>query len=97
MIHKAKDDIKEMMHFTWSPLRHHRESHGMNDEIDINTPLSEVKAPNMFERVKEEIDAVLEAISQKNDLKSSPKGENRVRRSIKKVLAKVRSPRKRRE
>lgn len=47
--------------------RHHKKSHGKNDRIDTDTPLSKVKAPNMFERAKEEMDALVDAIHQKKE------------------------------
>ncbi|KAJ8528007.1 hypothetical protein K7X08_015458 [Anisodus acutangulus] len=36
-----------------SPHRHHKETHGRSDDIDDNTPICEVKGPNIFERAKE--------------------------------------------
>lgn len=46
---------------------HHHETHGMSDDIDENTQIDEVKGPNVFERVKEEIVALVEAIHPKKE------------------------------
>ncbi|XP_038991486.1 uncharacterized protein LOC120114763 [Hibiscus syriacus] len=45
-----------------SSNHHHKETHGRNDDIDETTPLNEVKAPNVFERAKEEIEAIIGTI-----------------------------------
>lgn len=39
----------------------HREKHGKSDDID------DVRGPNMFERAKEEIEALIETIHPKKD------------------------------
>ncbi|GKD31221.1 hypothetical protein Tco_1241999, partial [Tanacetum coccineum] len=46
---------------------HTKETHGLSDDIDANTPVGDVKGPNVFERVKEEIEAIREAIHHKDD------------------------------
>ncbi|XP_008775150.1 uncharacterized protein LOC103695563 isoform X2 [Phoenix dactylifera] len=46
---------------------HHTETHGMSNDMDENTPVDEVKGPNVFERAKEEIEAIVEAISSKKE------------------------------
>ncbi|KAG6597082.1 hypothetical protein SDJN03_10262, partial [Cucurbita argyrosperma subsp. sororia] len=46
---------------------HHKETHGRRDDIDENTSLDEVRAPNVFERVKEEIEALVETIHPKKE------------------------------
>ncbi|KAM3215975.1 putative protein isoform X1 [Capsicum chacoense] len=48
-----------------SPHRHHKETHGRSDDIDANTPINEVKGPNIFERAKEEIQALFHSIHRK--------------------------------
>lgn len=49
-----------------SPHRHPpKETHGRSDDIDYTTPISEVKAPNIFERAKEEIQALFHSIHPK--------------------------------
>ncbi|XP_030530192.1 uncharacterized protein LOC115740749 isoform X2 [Rhodamnia argentea] len=63
---RAKDDDK-------SP-HHRKETHGTRNDIDENTPLSNVKAPNVFERAKEEIEALVQTIHLK---KESPTREKR--------------------
>ncbi|KAI3407420.1 uncharacterized protein J3R85_020990 [Psidium guajava] len=95
-IQKAKQEIKGIMHFKKSPCHHGKETHGLNEDIDENTPIDEIKAPNVFERAKEEIDAIVEAIHLKkessNDVAKSPKKEHGFRYSIGKGLEKVCSP-----
>lgn len=39
----------------------------MSDDIDENTPVDDVKAPGMFERAKEEIEALIETIHPKKE------------------------------
>lgn len=63
---RAKEDDKS--------AHHHKETHGMRKDIDENTPLSDVKAPNVFERAKEEIEALVQTIHLK---KESPTREKR--------------------
>lgn len=63
---KAKEGIE-------SPLKHkqhhHKETHGRSGGIDENTSVDEVKAPNVFERAKEEIEALIDTIHPKKDSK----------------------------
>ncbi|KAI6681989.1 hypothetical protein NL676_035870 [Syzygium grande] len=95
-IQKAKQEIEGIMHFKKSPRHHGKETHGLNEDIDENTPIGEVRAPNVFERAKEEIDAVVQAIHPKkepsNDVVKSSKKEHGFRYSIGKGLEKVCSP-----
>ncbi|ESQ42711.1 hypothetical protein EUTSA_v10014757mg [Eutrema salsugineum] len=68
MIRKAKEEIKSLFHSKEKPHRHfqhHKETHGKSDDIDENTPVDEVKAPDVFERAKEEIEAVIDTIHPK--------------------------------
>ncbi|CAH2069679.1 unnamed protein product [Thlaspi arvense] len=69
MMKKAKEEIKSLFQSKEKPHRHHhhhhKESHGRSDEIDENTPVDEVKAPSVFERAQEEIEAVIETIHPK--------------------------------
>lgn len=55
------------MHTEKSPHSRPKETHGMRSDIDDNTPLSDVKAPNVFERAKEEIEALVQTIHHKKD------------------------------
>ncbi|KAF3341820.1 hypothetical protein FCM35_KLT00458 [Carex littledalei] len=41
---------------------HEQETHGTSADIDEDTPISKVKGPSIFERAKEEIEAIVEAI-----------------------------------
>lgn len=45
---------------------HTDETHGTSADINENTPVDKVKGPNVFERAKEEIEAIVEAIHPKN-------------------------------
>ncbi|CAJ2663592.1 unnamed protein product [Trifolium pratense] len=67
ILERAKEEIGAVFH---SP-RHHKETHGKNDDIDQGTSVEEVKAPGVFERVKEEIEAVVEAIHPKKESDST--------------------------
>ncbi|OEL20019.1 hypothetical protein BAE44_0018960 [Dichanthelium oligosanthes] len=44
---------------------HTNETHGTSADISENTPVNKVKGPNVFERAKEEIEAIVEAIHPK--------------------------------
>ncbi|KAH0896559.1 hypothetical protein HID58_046127 [Brassica napus] len=62
MIRNAKEEIKSLFHSKEKPHRHHhhrKDSHGSSDDIDENTHVDEVKAPNVFDRSEEEIEAVV--------------------------------------
>ncbi|XP_051150390.1 uncharacterized protein LOC127264872 [Andrographis paniculata] len=43
-------------------LHHHKETHGRREDIDENTPIGEIKGPSVFERAKEEIEALIETV-----------------------------------
>lgn len=58
LIEKAKEGMEP---------HHHKETHGRSDDIDASTPISAVKAPNVFERAKEEFEALIETIHPKKD------------------------------
>ncbi|XP_030526492.1 uncharacterized protein LOC115738113 [Rhodamnia argentea] len=63
---RAKEEVEAVFHASRSP-HHHKETHGMSNDIDENTPVDEVKGPSVFERAKEEIEAVVGAIHPKKD------------------------------
>ncbi|URE15523.1 hypothetical protein MUK42_12222 [Musa troglodytarum] len=71
--HAKKDGSKEG---TEEPLQkektHHKETHGMSDDIDEDTPIDKVKGPNVFERAKEEIEAIVVTIHPKDESNSKP-------------------------
>ncbi|KAJ0798060.1 hypothetical protein HanPI659440_Chr04g0180701 [Helianthus annuus] len=46
---------------------HHKETHGRGDDIDADTPINEVKGPNIFHRAKEEIEAIVGTILSKKE------------------------------
>ena len=64
---KAKEEIDVIIHHKKTHHHHHKETHGLSNDIDENTPNDEVKGPNVFERVKEEIEAVVQAIHPKKE------------------------------
>ncbi|CAL0320287.1 unnamed protein product [Lupinus luteus] len=64
---RAKKEIKAIIHHDKSQHHHHKETHGTSDIIDENTPANEVKGPNVLERVKEEFEAVFQAIHPKKE------------------------------
>lgn len=71
-IEKSKKEMEDLVNKMKSPRshhhhRHHTETHGMSDDIDENTPVSNVKGPNVFARAKEEIEAIAEAIHPKKE------------------------------
>ncbi|KAL9995040.1 hypothetical protein Hdeb2414_s0845g00953301 [Helianthus debilis subsp. tardiflorus] len=46
---------------------HNTETHGLREDIDANTPISDVKGPNVFERVKEELEALVGAVHHRKE------------------------------
>lgn len=58
LIGKAKEEHKP---------HHHKETHGASDDIDENTPITQVKGPNIFDRAKEEIEALIQTIHPKKE------------------------------
>ncbi|CAM8958916.1 hypothetical protein QQ045_025444 [Rhodiola kirilowii] len=65
----AQRVIEEVQAIAYSP-KHHKETHGTSGDIDEDTPVEEVKGPGVFQRAKEEVEALVEAIHPKN--KESP-------------------------
>uniref|UniRef100_A0ACD5Y2F4 Uncharacterized protein n=1 Tax=Avena sativa TaxID=4498 RepID=A0ACD5Y2F4_AVESA len=53
---------KEGIGATTHNKTHETETHGTSNDISEDTPVDKVKGPNVFERAKEEIEAVVEAI-----------------------------------
>ncbi|XP_021970427.1 uncharacterized protein LOC110865478 isoform X2 [Helianthus annuus] len=51
---------------------HRRETHGRGEDIDPDTPIGDVKGPNIFHRAKEEIEAIVDTIHSKRE-SASPK------------------------
>ncbi|KAK6147693.1 hypothetical protein DH2020_018605 [Rehmannia glutinosa] len=66
---RVKEEFEAVLHNGKHGHHHHKETHGLRDDIDVNTSMSGVKAPNMFERAKEEIEALVGAIHPKKELK----------------------------
>ncbi|TQD68950.1 hypothetical protein C1H46_045517 [Malus baccata] len=107
LIGKAKEKIETMMHHEKSlknhdketheksPKHHTKETHGRSNDIDESIPIDHVKGPSVFERAKEEIEAIVEAIHPKKEEKnpvSTPKKEGGFGVSIGRGLEKVCSP-----
>ncbi|CAH8377174.1 unnamed protein product [Eruca vesicaria subsp. sativa] len=78
MMRKTKEEIKSLFHSKEKPHQH-KETHGRSDDIDENTHVDEVKAPNVFERAKEEIEAVISTIHPK---KNETDGSDSPKRSV---------------
>ncbi|GAB2219549.1 hypothetical protein Droror1_Dr00007186 [Drosera rotundifolia] len=65
LIHRKKEELKSLLHLEKPPKENHvhqKETHGTSGSIDENTPLTEVKAPNVFERAKEEVQALVQTV-----------------------------------
>lgn len=63
VLERIKDEtVKSLNHDN-----HNKETHGTSDDIDENTPADEVKGPGILHRVKEELEAVVEAFLPKKD------------------------------
>jgi hypothetical protein len=52
---------------------HHKETHGTSGDISEETSVECVRAPNLLERAKEEIEALVSAIHGKMEHHSSPR------------------------
>jgi hypothetical protein len=52
---------------------HKKETHGTSDDISEETSVEYVRAPNLLERAKEEIEALVTAIHDKMEHHSSPR------------------------
>ncbi|XP_038878081.1 uncharacterized protein LOC120070259 [Benincasa hispida] len=68
----------EMFQIDRSP-RHIKETHGKRNDIDETTPLDEVRAPNVFERVKEEIEALVQTIHPKDETAAAESKEEKTK------------------
>ncbi|KAG7606361.1 hypothetical protein ISN45_At05g052840 [Arabidopsis thaliana x Arabidopsis arenosa] len=82
MMKKAREDLKSLFLKEKSPRHlhhHHKETHGRSDDISENTPVDEVKAPNVLERAKEEIEAVIDTIHSKKKEKDGSGSPSRSR------------------
>uniref|UniRef100_A0A7N0VAH7 Uncharacterized protein n=1 Tax=Kalanchoe fedtschenkoi TaxID=63787 RepID=A0A7N0VAH7_KALFE len=65
----AQRTIEEVQAIAHTP-KHHKETHGTSDDIDEDTPVQEVKGPGVFHRLKEEVEAIVQAVHPKK--KESP-------------------------
>ncbi|CAK9159202.1 unnamed protein product [Ilex paraguariensis] len=97
LIERTKDQIEGIMHKEKVPHHNHKETHGRSDDIDENTPIEEIKAPNVFERAKEEIEALFQTMHQKkesgNGVSSAKKEGGKFTMSIGRGLERICSPR----
>ncbi|KAL9362411.1 hypothetical protein Peur_045196 [Populus x canadensis] len=92
LIERAKEEIEAIIHHGKSPVHHHIETHGRNDDIDDSTPIDQVKGPSVFQRAKEEVEALVQTIHRKKESSnsvSSPKKEGGFGACIGKWLAKI--------
>lgn len=60
-------DSKEHSEADMHKKTHENETHGTSNDISEDTPVNKVKGPNVFERAKEEIEAIVEAIHPKKE------------------------------
>lgn len=67
---RAKDEIEKMLHIQKS---HQKETHGQRDDIGEDTPLNEVKAPNVLERAMEEYEAFIQTFHSKKESQTCDK------------------------
>jgi hypothetical protein len=51
---------------------HHKETHGTSSNITEKTSVENVKGPNLLERAKEEVEALIGAVHDKMERHSSP-------------------------
>ncbi|KAL6974558.1 hypothetical protein U1Q18_028743, partial [Sarracenia purpurea var. burkii] len=70
VLERTKEEIEAILH-TKNSQHHHKESHGIRDDINENTPINKVKAPNVFERVQEEIEALVQTIHPTKEAKNN--------------------------
>lgn len=61
LIERGKEEIDAMLH-TEKSASHDKETHGTSDDIDEDTPIEQVKGPGIFQRAKEEVEAIVEAV-----------------------------------
>ncbi|XP_076918793.1 uncharacterized protein LOC143579339 isoform X2 [Bidens hawaiensis] len=52
---------------------HRRETHGRGEDIDVDTPIGELKGPNIFHRAKEEFEAIVQSKRESDKNPASPK------------------------
>lgn len=68
MAERAKEEFEGLLHSQKSPCHHNKETHGLhNYDINDNTPLDDVKAPNVLERAKEEFQALAHVFHHKKE------------------------------
>ncbi|KAL2899613.1 Cytochrome P450 1A1 [Bienertia sinuspersici] len=63
-LEKAKESL-----FHHKSPRHHKETHGTSDDINDSTPVDEIVGPSVFQRFKEEVEAIVGSLRQKKDSK----------------------------
>ncbi|KAK7329006.1 hypothetical protein VNO77_23150 [Canavalia gladiata] len=58
-----------------SSCHHNKETHGLHNGINENTSLDDVKAPNLFERAKEELKPLVHVFHEKNKASTCAKSD----------------------
>ncbi|KAL8254534.1 hypothetical protein R6Q59_032755 [Mikania micrantha] len=71
VVKRGNDEMETVVHHENLPP-HSRETHG----IDVNTPNRDVKGPKVFGRLKEEFEAIVEAIHQRKEDKNRDSSSN---------------------
>ncbi|KMZ73105.1 hypothetical protein ZOSMA_154G00490 [Zostera marina] len=64
---KDNEAKKSHHHHLFHHHRHGGETHGHREDVNESTSISDIKGPNVFQRAKEEVEAVVESIRHKKD------------------------------
>ncbi|CAA0829220.1 Unknown protein [Striga hermonthica] len=65
LFERVKEEFEAVVHNV--NQGHHKETHGLRDDIDGDSSIDEIKAPNVLERAKEEIEAIVSTIHPKKE------------------------------
>ncbi|KAL8208453.1 hypothetical protein R6Q57_007865 [Mikania cordata] len=71
VVKRGKDEMEALVH-NENLSSHGRETHG----IDMNTPIRDAKGPKVFGRLKEEFEAIVDAIHQRKEDKNRDSSSN---------------------
>ncbi|OAY75367.1 uncharacterized protein LOC109722196 [Ananas comosus] len=71
---KSKEESEVDIHIVKEKV-HKRETHGKSNDVDENTPLNKIKGPNIFQRAKEEIEAIAGTIHPRTEPDLKPQEE----------------------
>lgn len=90
---KSKEETEVDIHIVKEKV-HKRETHGQSNDVDENTPLNKIKGPNIFQRAKEEIEAIAGTIHPRTepDLKPQEETQENFRGFFARLFEKICSP-----